>query len=82
MIKTFSKEVKNLNSAIDVWVVEWKTYKSNYFDCTLGSIIPKYQPFTNYEEALEYKESLEKAIKLLGITLPSVKLYKQEKHSL
>ena len=82
MLKIFSKQTKELNSNLDVWIVEWKTYKSKYFDCTLGNIVPKYQPFTNYDEALEYKESLEKAIKLLGVTLPQVRLYKQENYTL
>lgn len=82
MLKIFSKKNKELISDVDIWIVEWKTYKSKYFDCTLGDIVPKYQPFTNYDEALEYKEALEKAIKLLGVTLPSVRLYKQDKHSL
>ena len=82
MIKIFSKQNKELNSDLDIWVVEWETYVSKWSDCTLGKIVPKYQPFTDYNEALEYKEDLKKAIKLLGVTLPSVRLYKQDKHSL
>lgn len=82
MIKIFSKQNKKLKSDLDIWIVEWKTYKASYLDCTLGDIVPRYQPFTNYDEALEYKEALEKAIKLLGVTLPSVKLYKQNKNTL
>lgn len=82
MLKIFSKQTKELNNDLDIWIVEWKTYKSRYLDCTLGNLVPKYQPFTKYDEALEYKEALEKAIKLLGVTLPSVKLYKQDKHTL
>lgn len=82
MIKIFSKQNKELVSDVDIWIVKWEVYVSNWGDCTLGKIIPKYQPFTNYDEALEYKEALEKAIKLLGVTLPPVRLYKQDKHSL
>lgn len=82
MLKIFSKKNKELVSDVDVWIVEWKTYQSRYFDCTLGNIVPKYQPFANYDEALEYKEALEKAIKLLGATLPSVRLYKPARNTL
>ena len=48
MIKIFSKQNKELNSDLDIWIVEWKTYKSRYLDCTLGNIVPKYQQYIQY----------------------------------
>lgn len=82
MIKIFSKDRKTLNSDIDTWIVKWKTYK---YGCTID--YPKvkecYKAFTDKNEAREYADALNDAMKLLGIeSLPYAKVYLQEVNSL
>ena len=84
MIRIFSKDRKELTSDIDTWVVEWTTYKEDFF----GSVrYPKvkecHQCFTNRDEAKEFADALNAAMKLLGITaLPKASIYKQKRNSL
>lgn len=82
MIRIFSKQRKELKSDIDTWVVEYTTYKRGT-SVRFPEVKKCFQAFTNKEEAIEYKESLMDAIKLLGITsLPEPELYLQKNNSL
>lgn len=79
MIKIFTRKTKQLTSDTDTWIVKWQTYKS----CGLGSAYPKveqcYQAFTSRDEAEEYAEALNKAMKLLQMTsLPDAVVKKQK----
>jgi len=83
MIRIFSKNRKELKTDVDTWIVEWITYK----DRLIGREYPKvrecYQAFTNYDEAVEFRDTLNDAMKLLGITsLPNAKIHKQERNSI
>ena len=81
MIRIFSKDRKELHSDIDTWVVKWITYKKG------GAIkFPEpeecYKVFIDKNEAIEYRDALNDAMKLVGITsLPNAIVYKQEVNS-
>lgn len=82
MIRIFSKQREELNSDIDTWIVNWKTYK-----CSFSIEYPKVseccKAFTNKEEAIKYASALNDAMKLLGITsLPQARVYEQEVSSI
>lgn len=82
MIRIFSKDRKELHSDIDTWIVQWTTYKHS-----LSVEFPKskecYKAFTNKDEAVEYADALNDAMKLVGITsLPDARVYKQEVNSI
>lgn len=82
MIRIFSKDRKELHSDIDTWIVQWTTYKRS-----LSVEFPKpkecYKAFTNKDEAVEYADALNDAMKLVGITsLPDARVYKQEVNSI
>ena len=81
MFSIFSRDRKQLTSDIDTWIVKWKTYKHK-----LSVEYPKveecYKAFTDQDEAYEYAQALNDAMKLLGITsLPEAVVYKQEVNS-
>lgn len=79
MIKIFTRKTKELTSNVDTWIVIWKTYKYQFSDCTYPNVQKCYQAFTNKQEAEEYAEALNKAMKLLQMTaLPDAVVKKQE----
>lgn len=84
MIRIFSKDRKELHSDIDTWIVNWTTYKCDFF-CSIQ--YPKveecYKAFTNKDEAYEYAKALNDAMKLVGITsLPNATVHKQKVNSI
>ena len=82
MIKIFSKDRKELHSDIDTWIVKWITYEIS-FSIEYPKVKKCYKAFTNKEEAKEYANALNDAMRLVGITsLPNAKVYKQEVNSL
>lgn len=83
MIRIFSKDRKELHNDIDTWVVKWITYKEKGFSTVQYPKVEEcYKIFTNKDEANEYANVLNDAMKLLGITsLPKAKVYKQEVNS-
>lgn len=79
MIKIFTRKTKTLTSNVDTWVVIWKTYKYQFSDGSHPHVQKCYQAFTNKQEAEEYAEALNKAMKLLQMTaLPDAVVKKQE----
>ena len=79
MIKIFTRKTKELTSDTDTWIVKWKTYKCHFSDGTYPYVENCYQAFTNKEEAEEYAEALNKAMKLLQISsLPDAVVKKQK----
>lgn len=83
MIRIFSKDRKELKTDVDTWIVKWKTYKYKFSDCTHPQVKECYKAFTNKNEAEEYANALNDAMKLLGITaLPNAIVYKQEVNSI
>lgn len=83
MIRIFTKDRKELHSDIDTWIVKWKTYKYKFSDCTHPLVEECYKAFTNKDEAKDYANALNNAMKLIGITsLPNAKVYKQEVNSI
>ena len=82
MFSIFSRERKQLTSDIDTWVVRWKTYKYKYMSGEFPNVEKCYKAFTDKQEAYEYAQALNDAMKLLGITsLPEAVVYKQEVNS-
>lgn len=82
MIRIFSKDRKELHSDIDTWIVNWKTYKYS-ISVEYPKVSECCKAFVNKEEAIEYANALNDAMKLLGITsLPQAKVYKQEVNSI
>lgn len=82
MIKIFSKDRKELHSDVDTWIVKWTTYKYS-ISVEYPKIKECYKAFTDKEEAEEYANALNDAMKLVGITsLPNAKVYKQEVNSI
>lgn len=79
MIKIFTRKTKELTSNVDTWIVIWKTYKYQFPDGSHPHVQKCYQAFTNKQEAEEYAEALNKAMKLLQMTaLPDAVVKKQE----
>lgn len=79
MIKIFTRKTKTLTSNVDTWIVIWETYKYQFSDCSHPHVQKCYQAFTNKQEAEEYAEALNKAMKLLQMTaLPDAVVKKQE----
>ena len=79
-LKTHTEATQEIE-AIETYVVEWV-----YFERTYGGDIrvddyvrakPKYQAFTNYDNAVKFKNQINDAYKLLGIK-SQAELYKQE----
>ena len=82
MIRIFSKDRKELNSDIDTWIVKWKTYTYG-IGIDYPNVKECYKAFTNKDEANEYANALNDAMKLVGITaLPHASVYKQEVNSI
>lgn len=82
MIRIFSKHRKELNSDIDTWIVKWKTYEYSW-NVEYPKVKECYKAFTDKDEAKEYADALNDAMKLVGITsLPTAKVYKQEVNSI
>lgn len=82
MIRIFTKQKKELTSDIDIWIVKYTTYKKD-LSVNYPKVEECFQPFTNKNEAIEYKAALEDAMKILGITsLPKPELYLQKRNSL
>ena len=83
MIRIFSKDRKELHTDIDTWIVEWKTYKESFTGVNYPIVRECYKAFTNEDEACEYKDALNSAMDLVGITaLPRAKVYKQKVNSI
>lgn len=83
MIRIFTKDRKELHSDIDTWIVKWKTYESSFSGVRYPNVKECYKAFTNRDEAYEYKNALNSAMKLVGITaLPYAEVYKQEVNSI
>lgn len=82
MIRIFSKDRKELHSDVDTWIVKWTTYKGG-ISIEFPTVKECYKAFTNKDEANEYANALNDAMKLVGITsLPSARVYKQEVNSI
>lgn len=82
MIRIFTKQKQELKSDIDTWIVKYKTYKMGC-DIKYPNVKECYQAFTDKNEAEEYVERLNDAMKILGIeSLPKAKMYLQERNSL
>ena len=82
MIRIFGKERKELHSDIDTWIVKWTTYENDW-NVKYPKVKECYKAFTNKEEATEYANALNDAMKLVGITaLPNAEVYKQEVNSI
>lgn len=82
MIRIFGKDRKELHSDVDTWVVKWKTYRNG---CAVQypNVEECYKAFTDKNEANEYADALNDAMKLVGVTsLPKAKVYKQEVNSI
>lgn len=83
MIRIFTKDRKELHSDIDTWIVQWTTYKSSFTGIKYPNIEECYKAFTDKEEANEYADALNNAMKLVGITaLPKAEVYKQKVNSI
>ena len=83
MIRIFTKQKQELTSDIDTWIVEYTTYKNGLIGVQYPKVKTCYQAFTDKKEAEEYRQRLKDALHVLGITsLPSPKLYLQERNSL
>lgn len=63
IINIFKKGTQQLNSGVDTWIVEWYCFESGF---SLADIKPRYQAFTNKEEAEEFADSIRRAHKLIG----------------
>lgn len=82
MIRIFTKDRKELHSDIDTWIVKWKTYRGG-ITIDYPNVKECYKAFTDKEEAKEYADVLNNAMKIIGITsLPDAKVYKQEVNSI
>ena len=82
MFSIFSRDRKQLTSDIDTWIVKWKTYKYKTYSGEFPKLEVCYKAFTDKNEAYEYAQALNDAMKLLGITsLPEAFVYKQEVNS-
>lgn len=82
MIRIFSKDRKELYSDIDTWIVKWTTYKAGW-DIKYPNVKECYKAFTNKDEAEEYANALNDAMKLVGITaLDKAEVYKQKVNSI
>lgn len=83
MIRIFTKDRKELHSDIDTWIVKWKTYESSFTGIKYPIVKECYKAFTDKDEAKDYADALNNAMKLIGITaLPNAKVYKQEVNSI
>lgn len=83
MIRIFGKDRKKLHSDVDTWVVKWKTYKSSFVGTQYPEVKECYKAFTDKNEADEYANTLNDAMRLVGITsLPKASVYKQEVDSI
>ena len=83
MIKIFSKQRKELHSDIDTWIVKWTTYECSFTGVSYPKVRRCYKAFTDKNEANEYKDALNDAMKLVGITaLPYAEVYKQQVNSI
>lgn len=83
MIRIFSKQRKELHSDIDTWIVKWTTYECSFTSVSYPKVRQCYKAFTDKNEANEYKDALNDAMKLVGITaLPYAEVYKQQVDSI
>ncbi len=83
MIRIFTKDRRELHSDIDTWIVEWKTYKSSFTGIDYPKVKKCYKAFIDKDEAKEYANALNDAMKLVGITaLPDAEVYKQKTNSI
>ena len=83
MLRVFSKQRKELHSDVDTWIVNWKTYVSSFAGVRYPNVEECYKAFTNKEEAEEYRDALNDAMRLVGVTaLPNAKMYKQQVDSI
>lgn len=63
IINIFKKGTQQLNSGIDTWMVEWNSFEKRI---TIADIVPRYQAFTDKDEAEEFADSIRRAHKLIG----------------
>lgn len=83
MIRIFSKDRKELHSDIDTWIVNWKTYKKTFSGIDFPAVKNCYKAFTDKDEAQEYANALNDALRLLGITaLDNAVVYQQQVNSI
>lgn len=83
MFRIFSKERKELTTDVDTWIVKWTTYKSSFSGVRFPNSEECYQAFTNYDEAIEFRDALNDAMRLLHITaLPDATVSKQKRNGL
>lgn len=83
MIRIFSKDRKELHSDVDTWIVKWKTYACSWSGIKYPDVKECYKAFTDKDEANEYAEALNDAMKLIGITaLDKAEVYKQKVNSI
>lgn len=64
IINIFKRGMKQLNSGVDTWVVEWTRRYGNFS----GDTEQCYQAFIDKEEAEEFADSIRRAHKLIGNT--------------
>lgn len=62
IINIFKKGIRELNSGVDTWVVEWTKRYGQYH----GDIEKCYQAFTDKDEAEEFAKDIKRAHKLIG----------------
>jgi hypothetical protein len=75
MLKIFKSGHDTLTSDIETWVVRWNKRYSEYS----GGYKEVAQFFTSEKEARDFKDSLDRAIKLLGHTAWDITWTKIEK---
>ena len=75
MINIFKKGHKTLTSDIEVWAVRWYKIYGEFYD----DVKEVAQFFTNKDEAKEFKNSLERANRLLGHTNRKMNTFVLEK---
>ncbi len=83
MIRIFSKDRQELRSDIDTWIVKWTTYECSFSGINYPKVKECYQAFTDKNEALDLRDRINEALKLIGITsLPYAVVKKQKRNSL
>ena len=63
IINIFKKGTRQLTSGVDTWMVKWHCFESRI---SIADIVPRYQAFSNKDEADEFADSIRRAHKLIG----------------
>lgn len=78
IINIFKKRNKQLNSYIDIWIVEWERRYGRWN----GDTERCYQAFTDKAEAEAFAEDIKRAHKLIGNTSGNYVSVKKQKNML